>query len=142
MAELFGFYCARNAGFDSFLYQVGDDNSVTDQVIGVTDGLNTGFQAYKSFGDLVEPCYAIKAVTSVTCNGITTQNPVFNPWGYTGLSGGPGFIFLPSVYPAGHQITATFSYYYPCRFDADSCDFEEFGQGLYKVNQLTFTSIK
>jgi uncharacterized protein (TIGR02217 family) len=143
MATLLGFYDQMCGGFNTFLFQDSDDYQVTSQVIGTTDGINTGFQAQRTFGGATMPVLAINAVTALSVGGQAVNGPfTFNPWGYSGTAGGPGYIFLPSVYPAGEQIVASFSYYFPCRFDADQCEFEKFASNFYALKKLSIMSVK
>jgi hypothetical protein len=39
-------------------------------------------------------------------------------------------------------ITSTFTYYFPCLFTADLCEFVKSLQGYYAVSKLVFRSLK
>lgn len=137
---LLGFYNARNGGFDSFLFDDEDDDSVTTQNIGTGDGTTTAFQLVRSLGGFAEPVLAPNVVTTVYDNG-TPVNPLnytVNNWAATN----PGVLAFTSAPAAGHTITATFTYYWPCRFVEDSCEFEKMLSGRYAVKKLTFMTIK
>lgn len=59
-------------------------------------------------------------------------------WGATN----PGFIGFSSAPGSGVSISADFSFYFPCRFLADQCEFEKWTGLRYKVAKLQFISIK
>jgi len=156
-ASLAGFFNLRQGAFDSFLYQDPDDNtSATDQAIGTGDGTTAVFQLQRAFGGNVEPILALNALTNVkvagTAQTLGTASNQFNVtlWGGTYLSGGatstdnPGTIrFGSSIIPtAGQAITATFSFYFPCRFDDDALSFEKFMAALYSAKSVKFSSQK
>jgi hypothetical protein len=63
--SLFGFFLARQGRFDSWLFNDPDDNSVTQQLIGVGDGTNTTFQLLRTLGGFTEPVYWVNTLTGV-----------------------------------------------------------------------------
>lgn len=151
MQQLFGFYCARNGGFDSFLYQDQDDNSVTGQNLGTGNGTNTLFPAVRTFGGATEPILAVNTLSAVYVNGTAkTVGTDYNwvTWAGTLGSGGapstspPGSIGFAVAPAPGAVVTADFTYYWPCRFVEDSCEFEKFMAGRYLVKKLSFLSLK
>ncbi len=58
-------------------------------------------------------------------------------WGTTT----PGIVSFASAPAGGAAITADLSYYFPCRFVEDKCDFEKFMAGRYAVKKLTLESV-
>src|SRR5579863_6263095 len=68
-AALAGFFNQRSGGFDSFLFQDPDDNTVTHQSIGVGDGSTTVFPLIRAFGGFIEPIYAPNVMSTVYWNG-------------------------------------------------------------------------
>lgn len=139
--QLFGFYNARNGSYDSFLYADAVDNSVTLQTIGIGDGTTRTFQLVRTFGSFIEPVLAPNSVATVYVDGVDKSGlwTVAN-WG----TSTPGLLtFSPGNAPAnGKVITATFTYYFPCRFNDDQVAFTNFMSGLYSCNKLSFMSIK
>jgi uncharacterized protein (TIGR02217 family) len=141
-ATLVGFYNARQGGFDSFLYQDPTDNTVTGQSLGVGNASATSFQLVRAFGGDSEPIFApnLGATFNVYLNG-TLQSPssyTKNGWG----SSTPGTIVFTSAPGSGVTVSADFSYYFPCRFVADKCDFQQLMAGLWSCKSLAFKSIK
>ena len=140
--DLVGFFNNRTGGFDSFLYTDSEDNSVTDQALGVGDGTNLVFPLIASFGGFVAPILAPNVITNVKVNGsvISSSNYTVSSWG----SANPGVLTFNGGQAPGNglDVTATFTYYFPVRFDKDTIDFENFMYQLWQLKTLTFTSIK
>ena len=125
--------------FDSFLYQDADDNSVTAQPVGVGDGSTASFQMIRSFGNFVELILApIPSSASIFVNGILSNSANVFPWGSTTA----GLLSFGSAPATSAAITATFSYYFPCRFVEDSMDFEKFMNQLWQGKKVGFISLK
>lgn len=146
MQQLLGFYNGRNGGTDSFLYTDGDDNKVTNQTIGLGDGTTTVFKLQRAFGSAAsEPIYAptLSLTFNVYLNDVlqSAANYTVTPWGTTN-SNGPGCVIFNTAPGAGVRITASFSFYWPCRFVEDQCVFEKMMQGYYRVQKIAFQSIK
>ena len=139
MSDLVGFYNERQGGFDTFLYQDQDDNSVTGQALGEGDGTTTAFQLVRSFGGFVEPVLAPNAVSAVYLNGVKqTSGYAVSSWGATS----PGVVTFTSAPGAGVAVTADFTFYFPCRFVDDTMSFEKFMATLYSAKSVKFQSIK
>lgn len=130
LETLGGFFNARLGSFDSFLYSCLSDNAVTAQQFGVGTGAQYQFQLARSFGGFVEPVQNVNGTPSIYVNGVlkvlTTEYSI-SP---TGLV---TFLLSP---PNGAVITWTGSFYYRCRFVADTVDFNQFMLNLYNVNKL------
>lgn len=137
-ANLAGFFNARQGMFDPFLYTDADDNSASNQGLGIGDGSTVAFQLVRSFGGFVEPIYAPNAVSQVTLNGTPTSAYTLNSWG----APNPGTIVFNSAPGAGVTIAASFTFYFPVTFNEDSMDFEKFMAALYLAKKVTFESVK
>lgn len=145
MAQLFGFYNARQGSFDSWLYQDAHDDTVTGQTVGTGDGATAAFQMIRAFGGFVEPILApdLSATLNVYLNGVL-QSPssyTVTAWETTNAAG-PGKLIFNSAPGAGVAITVDFSWFWPVRFDADKLSFDEFMAGLFELKTITFTSLK
>jgi uncharacterized protein (TIGR02217 family) len=137
-ATLAGFYDLRQGGFDSFLYTDPDDNTVTGQGIGTGDGVTTSFQLIRAFGGFAEPIYAPNVVSHVYRAGTDHSDWTVTGWGTTT----PGVVTFSAAPSSGQAITADFTYYFPCRFVDDQCEFQKFLGGVYSCSKLVFKSIK
>lgn len=80
MQALAAFFNARQGSYDTFLYIDPDDNAVTQQSLGVADGVGIQYQLLRAFGGYVEPVldvYAWNVFTSCF-GGIVSFN--YAPW--------------------------------------------------------------
>lgn len=132
--QLIGFFNARSGSFDSFLFSDPDDNTVTQQNIGSGNGTQTQFQLVKSYGGMVEPVLAVNTITQVRVNGVATSAYTVNVM--------TGIITFTTAPPSGQAIDWTGTFYYQCRFLADTYDFNRVFNGIYECTKLEFTSIK
>jgi uncharacterized protein (TIGR02217 family) len=139
-AALSGFFNLRQGAYDPFLYADPDDSSVTGQGIGVGDGTTTRFQLVRAFGGFVEPILAPNVVTRIALNGVTQSAGSYtvDAWG----AATPGVVAFATAPAIAATITADFSFYFPCRFAADTLDFEKFMAALYQLKQIEFVSLK
>jgi len=139
-SQLEGFFESMLGGWDSFQYQDVDDNKVTSQIFAQGDGSTISFQLKRSFGGGSCPILApnLSQTFNVYLNGSPTSSYVVTHWGQTN----PGVVTFSSPPGAGVNISADFSYYFPCRFDDDSISFDKFLSYVYECKSLTFTSIK
>ena len=145
-AQLLGFYNDMQGSYDSFLYTDVYDNSVTDQSLGLGTGSKTVFSLIRALGGfeiVSQPLYAPNVVTNVKINGViqAPANYTVTFWG-TGNANGPGKIIFNTAPGNGLTVTATFTFYWPCKFQQDGCEFEGSLKGYYAVKKLVFRSIK
>lgn len=142
---LIGFINARQGSFDSFLYQDTWDNFISSQAIGTGNGSSTVFQLVKTFGGFIEPVLApnLSSAITVYLNGVssTASSYTINGWG-TSSTNGAGSLVFNSAPSSGALITATFSYYYPCRFVNDKQAFSNKYYGIYDSKKISFISVK
>ena len=141
MAQLAGFYNARQGRFDSFLYTDSDDNAVAGQSLGLGNGTTASFQLVRAFGGFVEPVLAPNVVSKVYVDGVdNTAYVTVNNWG----SSSPGVITFAGghIPTTGQVITADFSYYWPCRFSEDNIAFNKFISNIYEGKRFSIISLK
>jgi uncharacterized protein (TIGR02217 family) len=134
LQQLIAFYNARSGSYDSFLYTDQDDNSVTDQSFGFGDGSTVAFQLTKGFGGYIEPVLATNVITNVKVNGTVTAAYTVNAM--------TGILTFTTAPASGATLTWTGTFYYQCRFLADSYDFSKLMSGLYEAKKLEFQSVK
>lgn len=135
-----GFFNIVSGGFNSFLYQDFNDNAVIGQGIGIGNGTITAFQLERAWGGFVEPIYAPNVVTAVYFNGVIQNVATYSvsSWG----APTPGVVTFSPAPPNGAVITADFSFYWPCRFLADTMEFNQFTSTVYALKSAKFISIK
>ena len=119
--------------FDAFW-----DNSRTNQLIGIGDGSTVTFGFYRTWGEaasnLTEPIGGLNSLSQVQVNGVTVS-----PSDYNYSANEITFGTAPGV---GQPITATFSFFYCCRFLDDIEEFEEFYKDIWQVKSLKIRSIR
>lgn len=130
LRQLLGFFLARKGSFDSFLYIHPDDNAVTDQLIGVANGVKTSFQLLRGFGsEFVEPVQNINLVTNIKVNGVVkTLGPDYTV-------SATGMVVFGAA-PTSGNVTWTGAYYYRARFAQDSLAFEKFMNNLFSAKKV------
>jgi uncharacterized protein (TIGR02217 family) len=134
LQTLCGFFLARRGQYDSFLYTDPTDNSVTNQSIGIGDGVTRSYQLVRTWGSFVEPVMALNALVTpvIYVDGV----PAVLDTDYTiDALGMVNFVTAPV---SGATITWTGSYHYRVRFDQDVAEFEQFMRNLWELKTLGF----
>jgi uncharacterized protein (TIGR02217 family) len=134
LQALMGFFLQCQGQFSTFLYTDPTDNAVTAGGIGSGDGATTTFTFGRFLGSFFEPVGWVTTVNNVYLNGVNQASG----WSLTT----PNSLVFVTPPGNGVVITATFSYAFQCRFDADDLDFEELMSNLWKVDSLKFRSVR
>lgn len=134
LQTLIAFFNARSGSYDSFLFSDPDDGTVTGQLFGTGDGVTKAFQLVKAFGGYTEPVIAVNTITQVTVAGTATA-------AYT-VNNDTGILTFTTAPASGAALGWTGSFYYRCRFVADTYDFEKFMQNLWLLQKVDFQSVK
>lgn len=137
-ATLANFFNARSGMFDTFLYDDPTDDLIaasSPMAFGTGDGATTVFQLTRTLiaGGLAEPIYNLNGAIAVYKNGV-----LFAP-GYSVTAGAVTFSSAPA---GGVALTWSGAYYWRCRFDQDSADFENFASLNWKLSGLSFVNVK
>lgn len=136
---LLGFFNARQGSFDSFLFTDPKYNSISGQLIGTGDGVTSVFQLVQNQNGFVEPVLAPNSVQYVYNNGVDGGGWVVGLWG---TSSAGQIIYTGAVPTSGNAITASFSYYWPCRFVDDKVPFSQFNGNMFEMKKLSIMSVK
>lgn len=134
LQTLVAFFNARSGSFDSFLFTDPNDNTVSANGFGTGDGVTQAFQLVKAFGGYSEPVIAVNTITQVTINGSPTA-------AYT-VNNDTGILTFTTAPAAAAVLTWSGSFYYRCRFMADTYDFEQFMQNLWLMQKIDFQTVK
>lgn len=127
LRQLMGFYLARQGSFDSFIYDDPTDNTATNQNIGLGDGSTKSFQLVRSFGSQFgEAVENINGTPTIYVNNVATAVTI----------GSTGIVTFASAPSAGAALSWTGQYYYRCRFDSDSYDFEQMMQDMWSLSSI------
>lgn len=134
LQSLMGLYLQCRGQYGTFLYADPTDSTAINQNIATGDGATTNFTFARALGGFVEPVGWVTSVSQVSVAGIIQASG----WSLSK----PNTLTLSSAPTAGSLVAASFSYAFQCRFDADSADFEQFMQNLWRVESLTFRSVR
>jgi uncharacterized protein (TIGR02217 family) len=135
--QLLAFFNECQGSFAVFNFTDPDDNFVTAQGFGVGDGVTTSFQLAKSFGGYVEPVLAPEVVSQITVAGTVVPFP--SGWS---LNVNTGIVTFTTAPANGAALAWTGNFYYPCRFLADTYDFDRTMSTFYGAKKLEFQSVK
>ncbi len=130
LEELLGFFLARQGSFDNFLFTDVTDDSVTNQNFGTGDGTTASFQLQRTYGaggfTFTEPVANVNGAPAIYVGGVLQASYTMSTTGVVTLTSAPA---------VGVPVTWTGSFYYRCRFDADTADFEEFMSNLWALKK-------
>jgi uncharacterized protein (TIGR02217 family) len=143
MRTLVGFFNLALGQWDSWLYKDPIDNSVTGQSIGTGTGSLATFQLVRTWGPsssfpFVEPIQNLNGNPQIYVNGTLqtlTTNYTVGPTGIITFTSG----HIPG---SGAAVTATFNWYYRCRFLKDMITLNQFMNGLWENKSLEFETVK
>jgi len=140
LRTLMGFFLQQQGSFNTFLYRDPTDNYVTGQFIGTGNGTLQQFQLYRNMWAFFEPITQPVNISAIMVNNVPYQNAAVGPppnW----TLGANGVITIAPAPPAGQQVTATFTYVFPVRFQADTFEWDNFMYQLWTLKQIKFQSV-
>ena len=130
LQSLVGFFNDRRGRFDNFLFVDQSDNAATAQQFGVGDGNTASFQLVRALGTNIEPVMNLNGAPAIYIDGVlktVTTDYTIDAYGMV------TFVSPPSN---GAVLTWTGNYYYRCRFERDSIDFEHFLWRLWEAKRV------
>lgn len=138
LAQVMGFFLARQGSFDSFLLEHPDPNfsSVSAQSFGTGDGSTTQFQLVRSIGGYSEPVKNVNGAPAIYKSGVLQTVTTHYTISSTGL------VTFTSPPAASAALTWTGSYYWRVRFADDKADYKRMMQGLWEQGQIKLVSVK
>jgi uncharacterized protein (TIGR02217 family) len=149
--SLQNFFNSIAGGALPFHYQDPNDFSITGGSLGATDGVTSLYPFIRTLpsavATFVEPIQDVNP-SAVNPNGVNVylggviQAPASYTLATTTPLGTTYAIQFNSAPAAGQAITADFQYWWLCRFDDDTADFENFMSQLFRLKALKFTSVK
>jgi uncharacterized protein (TIGR02217 family) len=131
---LMGLFLQMHGAFDTFLYEDPEDCTVVNQGIGTGDGAVRNFQLLRRIGSFVEPIKAINGTPQIYLDGVIQEEA-----GWTVANGLVTFAVPPAN---GVMMSASFSFYFRCRFLEDEAEFSQFMYKLWSLKQITLVSVK
>lgn len=141
-STLAGFYNARQGMYDSFLYSDPTDNTIpvsAPQQFGTGDGTTVNFYLARALGASADFVYNFNGTPRIFVNGVEK----FDGFQFTRTGNLIHFAADVGETPGvGAAITWSGSWYWRVRFDQDSAEFANFAYQFWKLQQLSFVSIK
>jgi hypothetical protein len=133
LRTLGGFFLARGGQLDDFLFDDRDDNTATDQVFGLGDGVRRAWPLARAWGGAVQPVDAITGVPVIKVNGVVQSS---------GLAIAGGEITFAGAPAAGAVLSWTGQYLWRCFFPDGELDIEEFMRRLYRAKTVEFETFR
>lgn len=130
---LLAFFNKRMGSFDSFLFWDESDNYVTNQNIGIGDGVTRTFPLLHSMGGWLEPV-GYGDVAEFKVGG--TVNGNFN---YT--TNDRDSLTAITAPPYGSVISWTGAFHYRVRFEKDLLDFDQFMKDLWSLKKCDLIGV-
>jgi hypothetical protein len=143
LKELIGFFLSQTGTLQAFRFLDPDDNQVSGQLIGETDGVTTAWVLQRSFGGSsgvgTEPIGWLN--TDLAFN-VYLDGALQDPASYDRLLTAGVFqqIRFHATPAAGKVISVDMHYYFSVRFSADTYDFEKFMDKLWSTQTITLVS--
>lgn len=132
--SLIGFINSLAGSVGLFGYSDPLDSIVTNQEFGVGDGITAGpFQLVRAFGGFVEPVFLLNGAPVITVAGTPTSAFTVDNYGRVTFTSAPA---------NNAALVWSGAFYWPCRFDDDATEFEQFVSNLFSVKALKFTTEK
>jgi len=146
---LLGFFLQNAGSWQSFLVKDPSDNQVTaGELIVTTVGGTKYSQIVRNLGGFDESMIAVNGSPQIYLDGLLMNEDTDYTWdpdlvGFTapGVSWDGQYITWitePGLFP----VTATFGFYFRCRFKKDDTDFEKFAQSLWLNQKVELRSVR
>lgn len=133
--QIAGLFLTMRGGYDYFRFTDPNDFSITAGSLGIGDGINKVFIFARATGpSYYEAIGYLNTLTGVYINGVLQS-----PSSYVITQ--PNVLTFNSAPANGATITATFTYYFLCRFLDDSQQYDQFCSTMYELNQVRLKSV-
>lgn len=133
LQTLQGFIASVQGPAQLWAYDDPNDDSASEQDFGLGDGQTTTFQLVRSYGGFAEPVFLVNGTPAIFINGTLTTPASISAYGLVTFSTAPA---------AGAALTWTGNFYWPCRFDDEATEFENFMSGFFRLKSLKFSTEK
>lgn len=131
--QLEGFINSVQGAAQLWAFSDPNDSSVTAQGFGIGDGTSTAFQLVRALGNFTQPVFLVNGTPTITINGTPTVAFSLSAYGVVTFNSAPA---------AAAALAWSGSYYWPCRFDDDATDIENFMSQLLRSKSLKFSTEK
>lgn len=135
LSDIQSLFLAMRGAYDYFLFTDPNSNTVINGGIGAGNGTNKFFTLGHNTGpSYFEAVGYVNQITNVKLNGVTVD-PADYSISY------PNVIVFDTAPADGVAVTATFTYYYLCRFGEDMQQYEQFMYKLYQLSSVTLKTV-
>lgn len=135
LQQIMGLFLTMRGDYDTFLFEDPNDKSATAVQIGTGNGTNKAFTLGRNTGPSnYEAIGYLNTLTGVYLNG-TLQSGA----NYSFVA--PNIINFNTAPGAGVVVTATFTFWYVCRFLSASHSYEQFLYNLHTLKSCKFKSV-
>ena len=140
--QLSGLFLACKGSYGEFYYDDPDDDSRTNEGVAVGNGTSTAFPLYYVWGNgpfsppMTIPVGGINTLDAVYFNG-TQQSPSIYSLDSTRTQ-----IVFTSAPAAGTIISASYHFYFRCRFLDDTMKFSQWARNKWECKEVRFESVK
>lgn len=146
---LIGFFLQSAGAWQPFLFKDPDDNQVTDGALAVTTVGGAKYsQIVRNLGGFNESILAVSGAPVIKVGGVTkiagtdyTWDPTLVGFTAPGVSWDGQYITWITD-PGAGAVTATFGFYFLCRFKKDDSDFEKFAASLWLHQKVELRSVR
>jgi uncharacterized protein (TIGR02217 family) len=145
LKTLLGFYISVNGSLLPFQFEDPDDNAVTAQVIGTTDGTTSLYYLSRTYGGadggLTEPVGMVNTTQTfnVYLAGVLQEPSTYSLNTSTPLA---NYITFDTTPAADLAITVDMSYYFWVRFKDDQYDFTKNMDRLWEMKKVILHSLR
>jgi len=147
--SLIGFFLLAAGAGRSFLLQDPTDSQVTEGALSVTTVGGTKYsQIVRNLGGFNESILAVNGAPEIKVAGVLQNEGTDYTWdptlvGFTapGVSWDGQYITWLND-PGLNPVTATFQFYFRCRFKKDDSDFEKFAKSLWLNQKVELRSVR
>lgn len=145
LRTLMGFDLSTSGMFEPFLYLDPDDNQVTGQGIGNTNGVLSDYILFRTYG--LNPYQGNEPVGQVNLAetfNLYIDNALVDPSTYDVNRDSPvhNYVHFHTLPDAGLSLSVDMSYYYLARISDDKIDFEKFMNLLWSLKKITLMSVR
>jgi hypothetical protein len=145
LKQLVGFFLAMSGALSGFLFKDPDDNTISDQVMVIGDGVTRSFLLTRSYGG--SDGVGVEAVGYVELDqpfAVYLDGVLLDPSGYSVITTTPvnQRLNLTTAPGSGVTLAVTMTYYYYCRFREQTYDFEKFMDKLWSQHLISLHSLR
>lgn len=135
LQKILGFWLAHRGAFDTFWYTDPNDSHVTNEPIGIGDGVNKRFPLTRSLGG------SEYSFPETVCGFGNVPVYVDGVYDTLNINNGGTYVGTINAPAVDAVVTSTFDYKWLCRFEGQKMGTEQFAYKLFDLRQVTILSL-